>query len=223
MKRIRRWIGFCFSTPSHASATATFVIAIVTTVYAVVSYCQWTAMKMANDINAQNIYEIQRPFITIARMAAMPIYINGLLTGARLNPIVENAGNTPAKDFVLHINYDTVVDPIPNDYGFPDIDSVVRYPAVAGPRSIIPVPDKFFLISRIIKYQSKAKYLYIYGRATYNDRFQKTPDHVTLFCFRISEVVGNLSAAGGTIGIQIPACERHNCTDEECREQGFLK
>ena len=188
-------------------------------------------MKKANEINAENIYEIQRPFISVTQIYASPAVSGGLITGARFNPVVQNSGNTPARNLVFYINFDSVVDPIRNDYGFPNIDSVIRYPAVGAPKSVIPMPNKLITVDELINIQGERKHFYIYGSAEYRDRFADTSSHITLFCFQLSSIVGDLSSAlsntaramGDSILFNWPTCQRHNCTDEECREEGFVK
>jgi hypothetical protein len=117
-----------------------------------------------------------------------------------------------------------------NDYHFPDVNEVVRYPAIGAPKSIIRVPYKFFTISDLAELQNHERYLYIYGRAEYNDRFQNTPLHRTLFCFQLSNISGpdfrNLHLITGiseTFSFEWPAYSRHNCADDECKEQGFTQ
>jgi predicted membrane-bound mannosyltransferase len=62
MAFIRRCVRFMFGSPQHVAASATVVIAVVTTFYAVFSLLQWNAMGRANDINAENMFVGQRPF-----------------------------------------------------------------------------------------------------------------------------------------------------------------
>jgi hypothetical protein len=227
------------SSTIHTSATATAIIAVVTTVYAVVSYLQWQTLGRANDINAENIYAIQRPFITVPRIDPAAFFVRQpdaapatlpTLVALRLNPRVENAGNTPAKSLVIYINYDVVRDRITSDYTFPDLSDVIRYPAVGGPKQVIPVPDRTFDGSRVRDFQSEAQFRYIYGRAEYKD-FLTTNEHVTMFCFQVTgpgPVVGasqssQLLNSQGAVTLGFPACERHNCKDQECRDEGFVK
>src|ERR1700737_1063030 len=225
---MKGWLRYCFSTPTHTSATATIVIAVVTTVYAVVSYLQWRALTGANDINAQNIYEIQRPFISVLNIEGTPIYASGHLTGTAFNPHIENSGSTPAAQFLLYINYYRVKDPMPSDYSFPDLDEVIIYPAVGAPKSVVRTTDKTFTTADLAELQRRDRYLYIYGRAQNKDRFKNTPTHYSLFFFQLSTFIGpDISSLRPPatpndivemLRFYWPTCRRHNCTDDECRE-----
>jgi hypothetical protein len=187
-------------------------------------------MNSANSINTQNFYENQRPFVSVTGIDLIFSQSVGNITGVYFNPHPENNGNTPTKDLVFYINYYRVRDLMSNHYHFPDTNDVIKYPAIGAPRSIIRVPEKIYTIAELAEFQNHERYLYIYGRAEYNDRFKNTPPHRTLFCFQLSNISGpdlrNLHPAPGvieTIGIDWPAWSRHNCTDDECKEQGFTE
>jgi hypothetical protein len=120
------------------------------------------------------------------------------------------------------------------DYSFPDLTDVIVYPAIGASKSIIRVPAKSYTIPELTELQRRDRFLYIYGRAEYKDAFKATPRHRTLFCFYLQGVSGpdlsvssNLQAPsqGPAIFLRFdwPACRRHNCTDDECTKQGFIK
>jgi hypothetical protein len=160
MERIRRILNFCFGSPNHATATATCVIALVTTVYAIVSAFQLSAMKLANDINANNTYEIQRPLLYVPRIDVQPELIPpGKIASYDINPAIFNGGNTAPKRLSIYINYYAPVDPIAPAFKFPDQDDVVITSAVAGPKDYARVTAKSFTPEEIVAFQNKDRRL----------------------------------------------------------------
>lgn len=239
MFNFRRLPNFLFGSANHTIATATCIVAIVTTGYVVVSFLQWSvargqwkAARIANEISAGNTYQIQRPFMfvlgidpaTKAQPAQSTFEIG-------FNPSIRNGGHTPAKNLKIYINYDIRNDKIPEDYRFADLRDVYKLEAVAGPESIVKVVPKYINIGELQAIQSGAKFGYIYGHIEYDDFFEKTRHHRSLFCFETSDIIiipsANPTAANATItppsavSMGFPPCSHHNCTDDECNAQGF--
>ena len=100
-----------FGTANRATATATVVIAVVTTVYAIVSYKQWQAMLESNRINNVGLVEIQRASVTFegfgmfAFTAGFTVADNPKSNvtgpGIAVAPIWTNAGNTGTKQLSI--------------------------------------------------------------------------------------------------------------------------
>ena len=69
------------------TVAATVVIAFMAIVNATVSIYQWQELQRANKINAQNTYEIQRPFIYASRMELSPVIVGSSLS-YDLDPVI---------------------------------------------------------------------------------------------------------------------------------------
>lgn len=216
---IKRIFQFCFGTTNHATATATFVIAAVTTVYAIVSALELGAMNRANEINADNLYQIQRPFIFADHVDAQVINTNGQLESIDFNPAVQNAGNTPPKKISVYINYYLPKDPIAPDFGFPDLDDVLILTGPAGPKNYVRVAARNLPLATLREIRSGNKRFYIYGHIEYDDTFKDTPHHQTLYCFELQEIRGEFNTPNSTVSMPFPLCRRHNCTDDACKIQ----
>jgi hypothetical protein len=212
---------YCFASTNHATATATIVIAIVTTVYAVVSGLQLSVMKRANGISAENLYSIQRPFIDATNVEATPLFNSTGITGYDINPRIENGGNSPPKKLVIYINYYTPIEAMPPDYKFPDLDEVISGPAVGGPKNVVRTVPRTFTPEQLVEFQNKSRHLYIYRHIEDDDTFRTTPHHVTQFCFELNGIRGDPMGKSGqqTLSLGFPVCRRHNCADEECVAQ----
>jgi len=102
------------------TVAATVVIAFMAIVNATVSIYQWQELQRANKINAQNTYEIQRPFIYASRMELSPVIVGSSLS-YDLDPVIFNGGNSAPKTLAAYINYYSTSDPINPDYTFPDL------------------------------------------------------------------------------------------------------
>jgi hypothetical protein len=219
-ERIRYCLRFCFGSSERATATATILIAVVTTVYAIVSGLQWGAMRRANEINADSLYQIQRPFIFATgvdmQVAALP---EGMIFD--VNPNIQNGGNTPPKTLTIYANYFTPSDAIAPDYAFPDLDDVLVSSGAGGPKNVVKVPTKSFTVEQMNEFKNKVHRLYIYGHIEYDDTFRETPHHLTQFCFELAGIRGDLKTLlnGSPVSFNFPACRKHNCTDESCRAQ----
>jgi len=216
---IKRGSSICFGTVNHATATATVVIAIVTTTYAVVSGLELRAMNRANDINADNLYQIQRPFIFADHVDAQMDILGNVISSIDFNPAVQNAGNTPPKKVSVYMNYYTPKDPIAPDFKFPDMDDVSIVTGPAGPKNFIRVPTKNIPISALQEIRDGNRHFYIYGHIEYDDTFKNTSHHVTLYCFELESIRGAEFNTPGSVAINVPLCRRHNCTDNSCDDQ----
>lgn len=136
---------------------------------------------------------------------------------------MENYGTTQTRDLAGHIN--TMMGPnvIPKNFTFPDAgdrgsDNAVpvigpkdKFPLVGG-----PVPRDF--IERLYRHEL---HLYFYGWVRYNDIFDKTPRHITRFCYEVvAGGVTRLPSGQEGQGVRVVTIgTRFNCFDEECRDQ----
>jgi hypothetical protein len=233
METLRRIGRFCFGTTNHVTATATIVIAIVTTVYAVFSYHQWQAMLESNRINNLGVVEIQRASILFNGMASNPFAesfnvidspkSNVVGPGIAIGPIWSNAGSTATKN--LRVFFGEPIESVtPIERPDMRIPANTRFiPIVIGPKgnqigTLRPISSE-----KLRNIVSGKLHIYLWGEAHYRDIFPGTREHVTMFC---QEIVGanaiinpqtrEISVVGNPI---FGACMIHNCIDDECSNE----
>ncbi|HEY6333351.1 MAG TPA: hypothetical protein VI756_28765, partial [Blastocatellia bacterium] len=138
---------------------------------------------------------------------------------------MENTGTTPTRSLAAHINRMISPTPMPKDFTYPDIYPPKNEPGsrndlvpVIGPKDSRPMEA---MISRQ-QYEMWTRHevhLYFYGWAEYNDIFDKTPRHITRFCYEAFPVETVRNAAGQqTNGVQLAVIGTFfNCYDGECK------
>jgi hypothetical protein len=140
---------------------------------------------------------------------------------------MENSGTTPTRDLNGHINWAKGTHPLPNDFTFPDVPDREGITTGEPVMPVLTPKSKFNLtagpISKdfIEKLYRQEVYLYVYGWVRYNDIFDKTPRHVTKFCYQLLARRGTTRLQTGQEGQGLQTVitgTRFNCYDEECRE-----
>jgi hypothetical protein len=62
----------------------------------------------------------------------------------------------------------------------------------------------------------------IWGWATYKDILPDTPRHITRFCYLVQWINGDPADAKSDLDVRYAVCPREgNCTDEQCKAQGY--
>ena len=139
-----------------------------------------------------------------------------------------NNGPTQGRKFSSHVSWEPWVHfegDLPPDFAFEDKGKPGR------PRYIAPNGDVFghhlpiqsCILSAV---QGGNLRLFIWGWATYWDIFEGTKIHTTRFCFELDRIDGDpyrVPTEPGelpTIFFNFRTCERYNCADEDCAEEG---
>jgi hypothetical protein len=131
---------------------------------------------------------------------------------------INNDGGTPTRDAKVYWTALLRKDPLPNDFDFPDAGDGIAGPVALGPKHTLytlPIAVGALDIKAV---GDRTEHLYVYGWATYRDRFRLTPSRLTQFCYELSEVAGDPLTAGGMEAIRFSLCKAHNCYDEECTD-----
>lgn len=126
-----------------------------------------------------------------------------------------NTGNTPTRNLQMVINYDGFTD-LQKWPKFPTFDKVELRGSFLGPRAstVMTIPVPMNILARV---QRKDLYLYIFGRATYQDVINGDT-HITRACWELFNVPADISG-NTTTQTFLPQCAIHNCADEECARE----
>ena len=199
----------------------------VVAVYTYVAARQLGQMIESNKIGREQLVSVQRAFVLFSPDAIEggSIWGNGEPIRYEFYSPLQNSGVTPTRELVQHINwlYFPATASIAAPPTFEDLGTD-ESPFVLGPkdktkgaRAIVPP----YIISGV---QGGKVRLVFWGWAAYRDIFPNTPRHITMFCYEIAEILGDLSRAEGQIHVRYKPCAQpHDCADEECKGQVYGK
>jgi hypothetical protein len=133
----------------------------------------------------------------------------------------ENCGNTPTKNLEISVYLDSMNRPVSDDHVFPDYAMAKRVPIDIPPHRKTETGPLDMPISDMTMLQKGLEHCYIYGFAKYHDVLPGTPTHITEFCVKVTQVVGDLTDIGinKTIMVHYINHSKNNCYDEECDKQ----
>lgn len=179
--------------------------------------------KDSNDFARDSLIRVQRALVVVDPVPSIQVNMDNTGTkGMWFNFFMENTGTTPTRRLEAHINVWKGPTTLPNDFGFPDVNSGPndRVTPIIGPKSRAPLIAGPISEDSIEKLDRKEVHLYAYGWVRYNDIFDKTPRHITKFCFEIISA-GLIKDQSGQVtpGIRVITTGTHfNCYDEECQK-----
>lgn len=108
----------------------------------------------------------------------------------QMHPQWINVGRTPARGLKLFVKYELRDTPVPEDFSF-EITSEEMLAAALPTGSIITTNSRPFFGTDLLAVRDGKKYLYIWGKATYNSVFAGDIEHVTWFCVRATNITGD--------------------------------
>jgi hypothetical protein len=188
---------------------------------------QLSQMIESNRINRDALQSVQRAFISFSpRMNIGTTIKNNRIVAFHPQVPISNSGATPTKNMHDYVSVYPGKDAITKDFKFTDIGRT------GGPEAIFIGPhDTIWYYANPIDIrdaqaaQSHSGHVYVYGWATYNDRFEGTPQHITMFCYELRfdpsidisdpRWTQDHSYNVGSFGM-CPSEVGHNCADEEC-------
>lgn len=185
------------------------------------------AAKKSAEIAERALIAGQRAFISVSfDRTAIIDPETGKITAWSFTPVWYNAGDTPTREMQNHVNIRVFDGPLPNDWDFPDLWSAntnpdIRLPTPLGaaPKGAVSGQKVGISIDQMREIIAGPKRLYMWGWATYNDVFPKTPMHVTRFAIQI--LAGGDPSNKDKISFEFPFIHKYNCSDEECEYQGY--
>ena len=197
-----------------------------------IAYWQGSLTRQALE-SGQRAFVVLREakFSPIIGPAVLPPAVPGTQTstnppvatqiGWQFIPVWENAGNTPAIELISRANLyspNTLLLP-----GFTKADLVgdnINI-GVLGPKATTNFGH--FLENKDAMIGMKnAPSATLWGWATYKDILPGTPMHITRFCYVIQWINGDPSDIKSDLDVRYQVCPREgNCTDQECKAQGY--
>ncbi len=133
----------------------------------------------------------------------------------------ENNGTTPTRHMTQHYSWLTPIDPLPDNYSYPDLGDTKLIPVTLGPKAVghtTPIRIPADTITRIVNHQ---QHLYIWGWVRYRDIFAKSKPHITRYCTEVVGFDGNPTSVNPNDLVKpvLSNCGGNNCYDEECKVQ----
>jgi hypothetical protein len=185
---------------------------------------QLSAVIESNKTNRESLTSVQRAFI------APSITIEAQGTGDQIKwlvvPFIENTGNTPTRS--LRANIIGTLGPDYQELGFQkSLDAEVGYnqgveiggvpptQAFLGPHAKVSYMSLEHTQQQLKMISTGEWASVLAGTIHYYDVFDRTPEHITEYCYR-------LHAKQHPDGILEPVsgqCEWFNCADDECTDQ----
>jgi hypothetical protein len=113
---------------------------------------------------------------------------------------------------------------LPADYQFPDGPSLVPpIPFIVAPKDRMSGARVRVEVASINGVRTHTNHLYIHGWTTYRDIFPGTPEHVSMFCFELTEVRADPTYSTVPIPVTWSECTgvHHNCSDEDCNGEHY--
>jgi hypothetical protein len=179
-------------------------------------------MRESNRINREALESVQRAFVLPGDVDPTVIG-NNSTQSVRFSFRWNNSGTTPTKGLRTHVNYRWDVQELPIDFPFSDLWEEgrphVQTPALLGPKAstavdVGPVPAQ--VVNGVVQHYY---HLNFWGWARYRDVFRDTPEHLTEFCYELIPFDVQIGKDSTTIKYRLDNCTRHNCYDNECKEE----
>jgi hypothetical protein len=188
-----------------------------------------TAAQQSANVARDALTSAQRAFVIFGKnMQENTVIDQGPpvhVTGWEFRPRLQNSGTTPTHYARNHANFQPLV-VLPDNFQFQDIGagpSDTRF--ALGPRedatgALLAVPWQLVNATR----PGGGTHIFFWGWARYRDIFNKTTEHISMFCLELLETrnlppdLGNITPNGpGNYFMTWELCsDKHNCNDDEC-------
>ena len=152
------------------------------------------AAKISANVAKDALTKLQRPFVSLDGLADHRRWDNlpdGHPTNVsyRVNAVLANRGTTPTKNMTLVVRYSLREQPLPPGFDFPYTGQ--PEPVVIGPQGLLNTPVGIITGDELLAVGKGERYYYLWGAATYRDICDDTPVHHFLFCYRLTNVLGD--------------------------------
>lgn len=144
---------------------------------------------------------------------------DGKIVGWEINPIFENAGNTPTKSMVIRINAQLTPEDPPADEFPPDRPETVDLQgSMIRPHGTLTAAGAVVSVEHIDEIVAKKQKFFIWGWVEYRDTFKGTPCHRTRFFNSLSIVADyrKPKATDGALPLRMPIVGKFNDPDDLC-------
>jgi len=190
---------------------------------AVIYALQLNAMIDSNKINREALESVQRAFVVFSPTAEIGTSVNqqSKVIAWQAHVPMKNAGATSTKKLRNNISFYISKTSLPDDFGFPDTSDVIS--GVLGPKDEIQLRTQNIPIADVVLAQQNLTHIYVYGWAAYRDVFPESPPHLTMFCYELflNTIPGDLTSIDYKLTGSFLTCKKHNCQDDECRNEAL--
>lgn len=136
-------------------------------------------------------------------------------------PVLVNSGETPTRGATHRVNWQIMGPALPAHFDFRDIETGTPTmlfglaPREQKTGAVVQIPSVFL---NLVHLQPQMFHIYFWGWARYHDVFAGTPEHMTMFCWDITDVRSDPNAINIPLLVTGEQCipTAHNCSDEEC-------
>lgn len=142
----------------------------------------------------------------------------------RIWVVWENYGSTPTQNLTINVTYRVLSEKIDANYKFEEFDPICTH-TIIPPNSQLSSKGYDIPCFRLNLIKEKTLHLYVYGTAIYRDVFDAANPRVTKFCVYLDSVTNDVcrhfDVAENPVAFNFPYHDKHNCADDECRQQGL--
>jgi len=179
----------------------------------------------ANRTSREALIAVQRAFVFVDGFRGdKRLNANGAVDAVELSVMWKNSGTTPTRSLRGHSNVSWPDEAMPADFDFADIPSGhPEGPLLLGPQASTLGDPIAIPAARLTQLQQGQGHIYFWGWMRYRDVFEKTKPHISMYCYEMIWVAGNIGAPPPEgLNLHARMCDRHNCSDDDCRpEPGF--
>lgn len=183
-------------------------------------YRQLSQMVESNRISRESLESVQRAFIVGA--IADKIYRGNLQTQSGPEDSAmyfidwQNTGSTPAPVAIGFATYGEFPTDHQDSWEFITPRDSKMVSSVIGPHAIVQ-SEPIDIPTSQIEQISEGKEVVIWGWKVYRDIFPKSKDHITEVCWRHTRNI-TIHATGRMVDQTWQTCDKHNCSDENCKD-----
>lgn len=201
----------------------TFVIAVCTIIYAIVSALQWRTMRESNRINRDALITAQGALVTFSSFRTLR-FVDASPNEHYwvVSPIFENTGTTAATEVIDYTNMDRLPkEPDESQFKGDAGPFRITYIGARQQQGLTPIrkPEPFIMTEELgpnfkipLPAQPADKPLFIWGWVGYRDIFD-TP-HITEFCSIFRGMALKLDRT--EFSWNLDQCNNHYCIDKAC-------
>jgi hypothetical protein len=179
---------------------------------------QAKAVQSSAKTSRDALVSVQRAFLVFNQAIFAEAIVNQTdpqhVEAWQFHITLENSGTTPTRHARHRVNWQVLLERMPDNFQFADLGVTQVAPFVLAPKDrmfggVLEIPLATFTAMNAIP----NSHLYLWGWALYQDIFSPV-QHVSMFCSEMTPIRGDPTRPGTTFSFQ--QCAHHNCTDEEC-------
>lgn len=174
------------------TAVATVFIAVFTVVLSIVSRRQAVLTRDSVRIAERALTTAERAFVFVEDFDPDVVYgfqgsgaDNRIINHLAIRPRWRNNGNTPTKNMAIIVNWTLWPTDLPETHSYAYGEGEKPSPMFLGPKAT-EWSEPIKIPANVATDALKGKQvIFIWGCATYNDIFDRTPEHFTQWCYKL--------------------------------------